>query len=116
MGNFYNSPSAETPEYLDARIAGKLLSLLQSETYERGEAIEEVLLVATSYRNILSENAKLMENENPDCVIWHLDCLILEATNMQNDPKNDLFLYLRAFHSFKEVMKNMFPFLNVSAA
>ncbi|WP_210464403.1 hypothetical protein [Rufibacter roseolus] len=116
MGNFYNSPSAGTPEYLDARIAGKLLYLLQSEAYERGEAIEEVLLVATSYREILRENAIPEDAEHTDGVTWHLDSLILEAENMQNSPKNDLFLYLRAFHSFKEKMKDMFPFLNISTA
>ncbi|MBC3538235.1 hypothetical protein ACFSC6_00165 [Rufibacter sediminis] len=115
MGNFYETSEQETPESLKDSTSDKVLALLRSEMYERGEAIDEVLVIATSYLRILQQQ-DFQDTEKFDCVYWHLDTLIQEALNMLENPKKDLFLYLKALHDFKETAKETLPFLNTSAA
>ncbi|WP_181308152.1 hypothetical protein [Rufibacter sp. XAAS-G3-1] len=116
MKNYYPSQAINNPEFLEEDFSAKLMTILQSEVYERGEAIEDVLSVATTYKEVLGQSPELKESKNADQIFWHLDSLIQEALNMMHNPKNDLFLYLRALFAFKNSIQSNFEFQNIPVA
>ena len=116
MESYYSFNVTETPLPLEESISGKLKMLLQSEEYERGEAIEDVLTIASSYKRVLDQCTTLRNSDNSGLIFWHLEILIQESINMKSNPKKDLFLYLKALYAFKDAMKSNFHFLNISVA
>ncbi|RNI22574.1 hypothetical protein [Rufibacter latericius] len=106
----------ENPSSKDDKNTGRVSALLQEEVYDRGESIGEVLSIAITYKQALLAYSQQSDSENLDCIFWNLDTLILEAGNMLENPEQDLFLYLKALHAFKESVRNSFPFQNISAA
>ncbi|WP_205503357.1 hypothetical protein [Rufibacter psychrotolerans] len=109
MANYYTAESGAGATLEGTTLKTKITVLLQSEAYERGEAIAEVLKTSKAYKERLVTQLGQDEKADCKCLLWNLDNLIHEATNMLQNPTNDLFLYLKAFHGFKSYVASACP-------
>jgi predicted membrane chloride channel (bestrophin family) len=116
MKNAYTTTLAGAHVFLEEGLSERLLTLLQSEVYERGEEVEEVLSITTAFKHALHQSPILRNSETTDYVFWHLDTLIQEAINMKKNPQSDLFLYLKAFFAFKDSITGNYSYMKVSVA
>ncbi|WP_148041417.1 hypothetical protein [Rufibacter immobilis] len=109
MGNIYISSFNPEDSLTREDLLINLLEVLHSDRYERGEGVEEVLSITDQYRKLLTDRLSPEDTEGYQCILWNLDSLHQEANNMLHNPNHDLFLYLKAYHTLRDNLQNMFP-------
>ncbi|WP_157592996.1 hypothetical protein [Rufibacter tibetensis] len=86
-----------------AFMIGKIKEGFNNEVFERGDAPNEVAMLALQARSLVAQ----LEASEPTLsqplqeVAWQVDNLLHEAQAITSAPKRDLYGYLKAFYDTK---------------
>lgn len=116
MKRINRGPSGQQLQTIHREFLKELQKQLQGESYERGEHIDFIQETSLYFKQQTQANLSLGTAPVLKNVIWQLDSLYHEAVNMQNSPKRDLFLYLKAFHALKNNIKSILENVKAVAA